>query len=119
MLCRPEDLQVTESSGIHLPEDFLAKHCLHNRRLTDENINHLAQWALEHFRPELYGTLMDWDMEAKIEQVFRELQALLPKPEQMVWHIQKQRANYWQVGQSYLTWNVIVNKHLAVSFKAQ
>lgn len=106
---------VIESTAIHLPDNFLAQHDLDNRKLTDENVNYLARLALDHFRSELMGMPMDWYLEEKIEQVFNELKRQLPTSN-FEWHIQKQRASYWQVGESYLTWNVIVNKHLAVSF---
>lgn len=118
MFCIPVDLPVIESTAIHLPDDFLAQHGMDNCSLTDENINYLAQWALDHFRPDLIGMGMDWNLEEKLDQIFRELKALIPTYQQnkFKWHIQKNRASYWQAGQSFLTWNVIVNNHLAVSF---
>lgn len=118
MLCRPEDLSVIESTDIHLPEDFLAKHCMHNRPLTEVDINHLTMWALEYFRPLLHGTEMDWDLEARIDQIFNELKDLVPNQYKSLvcWHIQKIRPDPWRCGEPSLTWNVIMNKHLVVSF---
>lgn len=101
-----------------LPDDFVKQNIDESLPRPEDVVYNIVLTAFEYWRPEILHVEMGWNLEERIHKIFDNVHEQLPPyyRSKMAWYIQKVRPCVWRCNEPLLTWNVILNSKLVVSF---
>ena len=114
-LVMPPNLLVFEKDkSTFVSDNFVIEMGFDPKNISTEDANQLGQYAFSFFRPLFNGTPFGNEMEGAIMFVMGELERVTPTRFHPLLKYRIDKSPWFH--KPHLTWNVIMNQHLIVSF---